>query len=373
MNIDRKISYGTVFSLLVLLFLTILVPIEYLAIILSLILIAYAILVRILLKKRNLESVYSNQVLLIVTVSGILYLVLYYLFGIKFGFYVSPNRFSLINLFKYIIPIIAIVIAFELIRNTLLAQEKKSISFFVFVCAILVDFLLEFTSFSTFNAFMDVVGLTVLPSIMFNFLYQNVSKNYGYKPTIIFRIIITIYAYIIPFLPSTPDPLVAMFKLLIPFLILSFIRLLYEKKKKYAKESKHTKLGNIIFVCTILLMISFVMLISNQFKYGVIVIATNSMSGEINTGDVVVFKKTDEDDIISIGQIIVYQKNDSIIIHRVVDIKHIDGVLQYYTKGDANDENDDGYITKQEIIGYVNFKLPYLGYLSIELRQLFEN
>ena len=259
------------------------------------------------------------------------------------------------------------------IRNTLLAQEKKSISFFVFVCAILVDFLLEFTSFSTFNAFMDVVGLTVLPSIMFNLLYQNVSKNYGYKPTIIFRIIITIYAYIIPFLPSTPDPLVAMFKLLIPFLILSFIRLLYEKKKKYAKESKPTKLGNIIFVCTILLMISFVMLISNQFKYGVIVIATNSMSGEINTGDVVVFKKTDEDDIISIGQIIVYQKNDSIIIHRVVDIKHIDGVLQYYTKGDANDENDDGYITKQEIIGYVNFKLPYLGYLSIELRQLFEN
>ena len=171
----------------------------------------------------------------------------------------------------------------------------------------------------------------------------------------IFRLIITIYIYIIPFLPSTPDSLMALAKLLIPLFILGFIRLLYEKKRKYAKEVKSTKSGNIIFAATICLMISLVMLISNQFRFGMVVIATDSMNDEIKSGDIVVFEKFTNDDIISIGQIIVFKKEDTLIIHRVVDIKHIDGVMQYYTKGDANEKNDDGFITKNDIVGYVNF------------------
>mgnify|MGYP003292864235 CR=1 FL=1 len=372
MNIDKKISYISIFSLLFLLSLALFIPIDYIKYVISIILIISSVLIFFLIKKRNVKSVYSNQILLIMVVMGISYLIIYYLSGLKFGFYQAENVFSLLTLIKYILPISAVIISFELIRNIFIAQENKLLTVLSFVCALLVDFLLDFNGISTFNGFMDIVGLTLMPSIMFNLLYHYLSKNYGWMPSTIFRLIITIYIYIIPFLPSTPDSLMALAKLLIPLFILGFIRLLYEKKRKYAKEVKSTKSGNIIFAATICLMISLVMLISNQFRFGMVVIATDSMNDEIKSGDIVVFEKFTNDDIISIGQIIVFKKEDTLIIHRVVDIKHIDGVMQYYTKGDANEKNDDGFITKNDIVGYVNFKIPYLGYPSLWIRELFK-
>ena len=60
------------------------------------------------------------------------------------------------------------------------------------------------------------------------------------------------------------------------------------------------------------------------------------------------------------------------IIHRVVDIKHINGVKQYYTKGDANEDKDFGYLLDKDIVGISKFKIAYLGYPTIWMHQLFE-
>ena len=113
------------------------------------------------------------------------------------------------------------------------------------------------------------------------------------------------------------------------------------------------------------------MLVSNQFKYGALVIATESMTGEINKGDVVIFESY-EDQTIQEGQVIVFEKNRSMIVHRVVDIKIINGSARYYTKGDVNEDMDMGYIVDADIVGLANYKLPFLGYPSLWLRSLFK-
>ena len=59
------------------------------------------------------------------------------------------------------------------------------------------------------------------------------------------------------------------------------------------------------------------------------------------------------------------------IIHRVIKIEKINGVLRYYTKGDANEDRDSGFITNDDILGTVNYKLPYVGYPTIWVRSLF--
>ena len=66
-----------------------------------------------------------------------------------------------------------------------------------------------------------------------------------------------------------------------------------------------------------------------------------------------------------------FEKDDATIIQRVADIKIINGNTRYYTKGDVNEDLDNGYITDADIIGLVNLKLPYLGYPTLWVRSLF--
>ena len=60
------------------------------------------------------------------------------------------------------------------------------------------------------------------------------------------------------------------------------------------------------------------------------------------------------------------------IVHRVVDIEIINGIARYYTKGDANDGWDAGYITNGDIRGIADYRIPFIGYPSLWMRSLFE-
>jgi signal peptidase len=163
--------------------------------------------------------------------------------------------------------------------------------------------------------------------------------------------------------------------MILPLGIFYFIDSLYETKRRYALgQTSRTRqnLSKIFTVMAAIIMIGVVMLISNQFYYGSFVIATDSMTGEINKGDMVIYERY-EDQLIIEGQVIVFEKNKSMIVHRVADIKIINGVTRYYTKGDANEDLDAGYITDSNIVGLVNYKIPFVGYPSIWVHSLFKN
>ena len=59
------------------------------------------------------------------------------------------------------------------------------------------------------------------------------------------------------------------------------------------------------------------------------------------------------------------------VVHRVVDIQVINGITRYITKGDANEDVDAGYVVDSEIVGLINHRLPFFGYPSLWLRNLF--
>ena len=150
--------------------------------------------------------------------------------------------------------------------------------------------------------------------------------------------------------------------------MLALISSLFEKKKKNAVQ-KGKKLSVIGTVIVIILIISGIMLISCQFRFGAIVIATESMTGEINKGDMIIYERYDGQTIKE-GQVIVFQKNQNNIVHRVVEIEHIGGEVRYITKGDANDGVDLGYITDKDIVGLTDMKVAYIGFPTLWLREL---
>ena len=368
MFVDKKNTYIISLSTLAVLLLAFFVPGEHSGVAISSVcLLMLAVVTVFFLKKRSILSVNKKEVLLIMCIIGVVYVTVYYLCGIAPGFF--KNIYFLD--FSYIIPIVINIVAIEVIRCVNLSQNSKFSDAICYINCVLSEMLVfgNIYRINSFNRFMDFVGLTLFPAIIANILYHYLSKRYGIYPNIAYRLIITLHAYIIPYKPYLPDSLVAFANLFVPIFIYIFIDSLYEKKRRYALEKK-SKLSPILTGVSVVILAAFIMLISNQFKYGALVIATESMTGEIEKGDAVIFEEY-TDQMINEGQVIVFEKNDSMIVHRVADIQNIDGITMYFTKGDANQELDPGYITSEQIQGIVNFKIPYVGYPTIWLRSLF--
>ena len=113
-----------------------------------------------------------------------------------------------------------------------------------------------------------------------------------------------------------------------------------------------------------------IMLISCQFRYGILVIGSGSMTGTLNIGDAVIFESYDDQKIVE-GQVIIFDYNGLDTIHRVVEVKNVNGEYRYYTKGDANKRRDADYATEEEIRGLVRLRIKYIGKPTLWVRSLF--
>lgn len=369
-----RIFSASVFAVLLL---ALIVPLgESGRIVAAVLLLPAAVLIPLFIKKRNILSINKKQVLLIMTVVALLYVMLYYLTGLEFGFYKNLYQLNFKNFFKYFLPVAVIIAASEVVRYVLMAQKDKLARALCYLSCVLADMLIcsNIPYVTSFARFMDLVAGALFPALVFNFLYNYLSKRYGIYPNLVFRAITTLHAYIFTVTPGISESLVNLFRILLPFAIFLFIDSLYEKRIRYALGNKSRLwriASKVLTVIVVIIMIGTVMLISNQFYYGAYVIATESMTGELNKGDVAIYESY-EDQLIIEGQVIVFEKDDSMIIHRVADIKIINGNTRYYTKGDVNEDLDVGYITDADIVGLVNYKLPFFGYPTLWMRSLFD-
>ena len=373
MSRHQKLTYTSAALLVLALFGALFLPNRNAKAITALFLAFSAVAVWVLLKKRPVLSMRKKTVFLLMLAMGAVCLVVYYLTGVHFGFYQSSTPLSWSSFFKTILPIAIIIVTIEIIRYILLAQNVRCVWVFAYVAGVLSEVLIYSTlsHIVTFNRFMDAVGMYFFPAITASFLYNFLAKRYGFLPGMVYRLLMTLYVYILPVYPQTPDALVAFAKVVIPVLMLLFIYALYAKGKTSRKPRARITEWVTTAICAII-MISIVMIISGQFRYGLIVIATPSMTGELNKGDAIIYERYDGDPVRK-GEIVVFTKESkSLIVHRVVEVQHINGEIYYITKGDANQSEDSGFITDENIRGVVRFKLPYVGYPSLWLRELFK-
>lgn len=98
-------------------------------------------------------------------------------------------------------------------------------------------------------------------------------------------------------------------------------------------------------------------LVGNQlpmpFGYGAAVVLSGSMEPEFSKGDLLIIKETSD---FGLNDIVVFEDNQSLVVHRVVGI----GKEEVVTKGDANNVADEP-ISISAVKGKVIFWIPYLG------------
>lgn len=104
------------------------------------------------------------------------------------------------------------------------------------------------------------------------------------------------------------------------------------------------------------------------FGFRAYVITTDSMKPNLNTGDIVIIKKAENDDL-KIGDIITYRLSADTerITHRIVD--KTDDI--YVTKGDNNKLEDKSIVKYENIEGRVTIKIPFIGKIFLNIETLF--
>ena len=115
-----------------------------------------------------------------------------------------------------------------------------------------------------------------------------------------------LYVYIIPFVPDIDVYFQIFIRMIYPyFLYLIFEKTFSNNEFAIAHVERRKNIIGISFILIIMTLIT--MLISCQFKYGILVIGSGSMTGTINIGDGVIYEQYKNQKIEN-GDIIIFEK-----------------------------------------------------------------
>lgn len=139
--------------------------------------------------------------------------------------------------------------------------------------------------------------------------------------------------------------------------------------KKILKWSGNVIIG-ILLVLAVLSMVSMVQArrnpneIPSVLGYKPFSVLSDSMTPLFAAGDMIVVKDVPEENI-EVGDIITYKVGgNTLVTHRVIEVVEAEGNLQFRTKGDASQSEDQTLVSPQEIVGSLVFIIPKGGYIA---------
>ena len=367
MNSDRLRLYIIEFSLILVLLLALIFN-EYITrtIIMTVLLVFMVIAIK-FIKGQKTETIYKKQMILLVSTIAIIYVAILYMLGIKLGFYSSVVKFSKC----YIIPYVVIIISSEIIRKQILIKQQKKANLIILIAMILLEIIIStnISSIKTLKDYFTLVSYTIFTAIANNVLYNYIVTKYGnYKAVICYRIITLMYMYIIPITPDIDILFRAIIGIVVPYVTYVLLENLYSKRVQIVAVSEKRK-EMIICIILCILVSLLIMVVSCRFRYGTLVIGTGSMTGTINKGDIIIYERYEKEEL-EIGEIIVFKTENVFVIHRIIDKKSVGEEIRYYTKGDANQQEDKGFRTQKNIVGIVKGKIPYIGKITLLLNDI---
>ena len=230
-----------------------------------------------------------RNVTYILGIFAILYLLILYALGLYFGFYTATIKFSFKAIINFILPILMLIVITEFVREKILSGNFKYKKVLAFTLLFLTDIIVNVGKYDLTESkdFLTLIGYVICVSIANNLLFNYISLRYGKMPNIIYRFITSLYIYIIPILPDIHVLIHTLIKLMFPYIIYRVLEYTYVGNH-IVKEKKSTKIISIILA---LVMIAITMLVSCKFKYGILVIGSESMSGAISKGDAIIFEQ----------------------------------------------------------------------------------
>ena len=122
----------------------------------------------------------------------------------------------------------------------------------------------------------------------------------------------------------------------------------------------------VLFVNSVILINSWIHpdKIPSFFGWKPFIVLSGSMESEIYSGDIVVVKEVDKENL-KVNDVIAFKNDDIVVTHRIVEIVNENGTTKYITKGDNNNTQDKDYVLPENVEGLYQFKVSNLGNLAM--------
>ena len=319
------------------------------------------------------DNAYSKGNVIRIVLSCVLsFFIIIYGIGLITGFNKGVFSLDLVYIFKAILLEVVFIVCSELLRYIIARRSMKNITPIVIytflLCLLNIMIEINGLDFSDRELVFIFISITVIPVISREFLCSYLTYKVSYVPSLLFKLVITLYPLILPIVPNLGNYLYSVTNIILVYLIYLFSsNTIVRANKKAFKYSKKVSRG-VIYIPILVVLVLLIVLVSGIFKYRLIAIASNSMKPIYERGDAVIYEKVNVDDL-NVGDIIAFKKEGVIITHRIVVLEKND---KYYikTKGDHNNSIDYFELNSSEILGKVKYKINYIGYPTIWVNEL---
>ena len=307
-------------------------------------------------------------------IAMILYIIVYFLSGLVFGFERTPYSKSLISIIKNIWFFGSIVVFQEFIREDLIKNNKRSVLNFVFMTVIFA--LLDINISNISNQFTDVqsgfifISTILIPATVSSAILTYLVYISGCKSSIIYRLFMLLPPFIVPIVPDYDWFATAIMGITVPLGVYIYLNYVHINKSERLSNREKRKYNPAVYVPVFVFIGLLAGFVIGIFKYQPIAVLSGSMSPTFNRGDAVVIEKlnTQEKDKLKKGDIIQFVSGTKYVVHRINDITNDEyGNKLFVTKGDHNNTVDYDKVHLENVKGKVAAIIPFIGYPSVWL------
>ena len=317
----------------------------------------------------------SQNVTQVVLVYLMICFALMYGLGLFTGFLKNAYSMSAINLLNNICAPILIIILIEMFRYVAIwaNRDNKRIVILYTVLITIFEIAISIRSIPLhdFETVFRMSATIIIQAIIKNAVMSYLCYHVGYKVPLLYRLVMDVYTFIVPIVPNYGEYLQSLFLITLPLVIyINAFTLIDERNQKveHIFTKSNFTLLDIPVAITILVLAC---LISGFFPHFMIGVGSASMSPKINKGDAVILEKPKKNETFKKGDIIAYQRDKRLIVHRITEVGTRKGEKVYVTKGDVNKTADSNIVTRKQIKGIVKMKIPFIAYPTVWLSELF--
>lgn len=320
---------------------------------------------------------YKKDVLLNIIIFLLMYYFITYFLGLFSGFVKSSYSLSFINIIKNTFPVIALILISELMRYVLFNKTKKNLPCLIIGCLLFVmvdvNTMVHIYDVKTALGITKMICLVVFPSITKNIFLTYLTMKVGYKNGIIYRLITEISTYLLPIFPDFGEYINVLLKTVLPIAIMARLNNMFNYYSvRKIKDSRYNNRKLVLYSVITFALLTIVLLTSGLFTYQALTIGSGSMSPAIEKGDVIILKgmKNEEARKIKKGDVLVYNHDNKIIVHRVIKKSNNGKTISFKTKGDYNNTKDSWTVKQEDVIGIVKFRIRWVGMPTVALNEL---
>ena len=329
-----------------------------------------------LYKPQKRKERFTNEILVILIVSVLLYYSITFLVGLFWGVYYTPYSKSLLGIIRNIILGLILIVSIENIRNVFVrnyAYHKVILLLVPIVCLCLE--LPSLVSFYTSKSTADWLNISLnvfLPCLTKNLLLTYINYKSTVKLSALYQLLMIMPTYIIPILPNLGEFFYIVVNIMFPVvigLVIYKIINISDFSIDNSRSLNFSKVGSKAITAALILFIVIVLyLTSNMFRFTALAIGSNSMKGAINKGDIVIIDKRSKK--IQNSDVIAFKMDGVTIVHRIIEVNDKLDSQKYQTKGDANDSADNWKVSDQDLVGKVVLRIRWLGLPTVALSEL---